>query len=197
VRIILTKAHDAAQAAQAAAALVAMHDAKLGEPDRKLPVRVGLASEHDAVARARHWLEPDALAPVVLPEEHVVGVVGEVAGHIEDLGVEHLRRHDLLVPLLPALVAHQLDQLVVNVAARWEEEGRARSQVVGKPEVLSPPDLLVAQHVLGALLRTLGAALGLLLLRAVGGVVFIFGGFPPLRDAFRTERIGPGAARWR
>ena len=87
---------------------------------------------------------PDATA-IVRPHEHVIFVVVDVPRLGEELSREHLRGENLLIASLAALGAAQLDQLVVDVRASGQEEGRARRVVVAKPELLLLSDVLVVE----------------------------------------------------
>jgi len=69
------------------------------EADGQVPIAVRLRAVHEEVSRAVHGLHAE-LALVDRREVHVVVIVLVVARRLEELDVEDLRRHDLLVAVL-------------------------------------------------------------------------------------------------
>mmetsp|Transcript_10549 Transcript_10549/g.36441 ORF Transcript_10549/g.36441 Transcript_10549/m.36441 type:complete len:435 (-) Transcript_10549:257-1561(-) len=88
-----------------------------------------------AVPRAVHWLH----APLLLLHEkveHVLLVVPGMAARVPQVKMENVRGDHLLVPVVPVLLLHELQQTVVDPRAVWLEEARARGDVVEKVQVL-------------------------------------------------------------
>ena len=62
VSIVLLEPSDASQAREGPADLITMKDAKVCETYWQLFVGMSLILEHETVARAVHWLEPECLS---------------------------------------------------------------------------------------------------------------------------------------
>mmetsp|Transcript_240 Transcript_240/g.510 ORF Transcript_240/g.510 Transcript_240/m.510 type:complete len:309 (-) Transcript_240:902-1828(-) len=121
VRVVLLKPPHAREARERAGQLVAVKHAEVGIPHRQLSVRALPRLEHDAMARAVHRLQPELLR-LDVEAEHVLLVLGGVAGGLPQLEVVHVGRDHLRVAALPVLLADDLHQLVVQPAAVRQEE---------------------------------------------------------------------------
>ena len=112
VRVVLGEAAGAGEAVDHPGLLVAVDGAELEQPQRQLPVRPAARPEDQVVHRAVHRLEVVVLPglaqlPVgaVLGVElhgrvHALGVPGQVAGGLEQLGLGDVRGVDELVARL-------------------------------------------------------------------------------------------------
>ena len=138
VRVVLRERADACQALRDTRPLVAVEAPEIRESDREIAVAVGLRGVEKAVARAVHGLHAE-LALVDLREVHVLFVVLVVPGDLEELGVEDLRRDDLLVAVLHVQVAHVAEEEVVDRRTLRQEERRGGREGMEdeKPELLA------------------------------------------------------------
>jgi hypothetical protein len=80
VRVVLREVAHAQQAVQRAGRLVAVHLAELGHADRQVAVALQAVREDRDTAGAVHRLQREGAAVLGLGGEHVVAVVGPVAG---------------------------------------------------------------------------------------------------------------------
>ena len=96
VRVVLDKPPHTRQARERTAGLISVHDTEFSHADRQFLVAAIAAVEDETVPRAVHGFQ----SPLLLLDgqrEHVVLVVLPMAGRLPKLGVEHVRRDDLLV----------------------------------------------------------------------------------------------------
>ena len=153
VRVVLLESAHASETVQRAAELVAVEHAKVGEPHGQLAEGSLAVAKHHAVPGAVHRLQAK-LRLLHVEREHVLLVMRRVTGGLPQVEVVHVRGDDLVVLVLPVLLADELHQLVVNLGALRQEEARARGEGVEEEELLVETDQAVV-----ALLRLLDAKL--------------------------------------
>jgi len=103
---------------------------ELREAQRQLAVGALARAEHQAVAGAVHGLDAHFVFLAPVQYEHAVVEHVVVAGHLEQLGREELRAHDLVVTEAVIQPAHVLDERVVDVHALGQVERSARCPLV-------------------------------------------------------------------
>ena len=109
-----------------------MEPPEVGVSHGEIAIRPVARLEEQEVAGAVHRL--DAELPLVdLRPVHVLVVVLVVAGELEELGVEDLRRQDFLVAALRVLGPQVFEQAVVQDGPLRQEERRSRRQRYQSP----------------------------------------------------------------
>lgn len=149
VPVVLVEAAHSRQAAQGARDLVAVQRAEVGVADRQVFVGPPLRFEQQAVAWTIHRLQAVFLVlanlgvfllfarrapPVHL--EHVIFVVGPVAGFLPERALVDGRREDFLEAEERVLGAEEGEEFVEDAGAVGEEEGRAGAVEGGREEFL-------------------------------------------------------------
>ncbi len=134
VAVVLDELADAGQAAQRAAALVAMQPPVLVVAQGQVAVRAQVALVDERRFRAVHGLEAEQLL-LGLDDEHVLGVVVPVAGLAPQALADEDGRADLLVAAALLELAHGRLQGAPDALALGVPEGRARRDVVEGEQV--------------------------------------------------------------
>src|ERR1051326_3624660 len=142
VRVVLRERAHAHEASGHAAALVAVQPREVGQADRQGAVRAALHRVDLRVAGAVHRLER-VLLLLDLGEEHVLFVVVVVAADLEQLRVPHQRRDDFAVAVAAVVLAHEVDQLVVDHGALRQEIRHGRGEVREVDQAELAPELAV------------------------------------------------------
>ena len=127
VCVILREPADAQQAVQHPAPFVAIQRSELRVPQRQIPIRSGTRLINGDVARAVHWLGTVARAFDIHGAEHVLTKVLQVAGDLEQLLVDDVRRvHQLIAATQNQVTFEGLD-LVAHRRAAGVPENQPRS----------------------------------------------------------------------
>ena len=119
--VVRLEPSDPGEAGQGSGQLVPVKHSKVGHVDWQVLVEASRLIEHQAVARAVHWLQPKVLL-LNLELEHAVGVV---ARDLPQLGVVDIGADHLLEAHLTVLLLQNAQQLVV-VGRPWA--GRSTSR---------------------------------------------------------------------
>ena len=99
-RVVQRHAAHAAQAAQRAGALIAVHGAELRDLYRQIAIAVQLRFVHEDVVRTVHGPQHHLLGLKVHGGEHVLVIVGPVAGALIEVHFGEVGRVDMLVAKL-------------------------------------------------------------------------------------------------
>ena len=140
--IVLAEVAAPLNALQGAAGLVAEIVGDLADPDGQLPVGVGAIGVDHHVVRAVHGPQDEALAVHFHSREHIVLVVGPVAGGLVQGHGAYAGSHDVLIAQLPFLFLDIVFQLLPHRVASGQEHGQtAANQLVGHKQAHFLADL--------------------------------------------------------
>ncbi len=142
VRVVLHEATHAHDAVQGAGRLVTVAGTELGQAQRQVAVALQALVEHLHVARAVHRFNRKITA-FRRSGEHVLGVVGPVAGALPEDAVDNLRGLDFLVAVFALDLAHVLLEYLVDGPAVGVPEHHARGFFLQVEEVELLADLAV------------------------------------------------------
>ena len=152
VGIILLESAHTGETGEGTAGLVSVEDTEISEPEGELLVTAVTVTEHHGVGRAVHRLETELLL-VNIEDEHVILVMGQVAGLLPERGVEHVGGHDLVVTALPVLLLDVFHNSVVDAHTVGQPHGgTGRALLEVKELLLLANEAVIA---LGSLLEEL------------------------------------------
>ena len=133
VRVILREGTHASQTLRDTRQLVTMQPAEIRISDRQIAVRVQRLAIHDGVRRAVHRLDAILLL-IDLEHVHAVYVVVVMPRSLEQVGLEHLRRDDLVVTVAAVELPDILNERVVYECAFGQEERIGRRDRIEEVE---------------------------------------------------------------